>query len=668
VKALKYLGAGAGAAALLAALALGAALAIVDGAFVKRQLERAMADKQRTLRIEGEPKLTLFPVAGIALGKLTLSEPASDKTFVALESAEVAVRVMPLFSGEIAVETLKIAGLTANIVRARDGRMNFADLAGPREERPAEPAAAPRLSLAQVDIARARVDYRDEASGQALSVADLALRIGRLDGEAPGPVAFSARVTGKRPEIDLGARAGGALSFDLSRQRFALEGFSAVLKGRLERDTVSAELAAPKLEITPSRAGGSALTAALRLKGPARNVDAKLRLAALEGTARALLLPGISLELDAATAGFALKAKADGALKADLARASADADLTVRLDDSTIKAKLGATRLAPLHANFELDIDRLNLDRYAAPKKAQTSRSEGAAAPEAPLDLSVLKGPELAGRVAIGALAARGLKLADVRAQIRLAGGKLEVSPHSARLYGGSASGSLRADADGNRIALKETVQGVDIAPLLEDLGQGRRLEGRAALNLDLATAGQNVAVLKKALNGSARVEIRDGAVKGFNLAESLRDVKSVLGSTSAKAAHPAKKTDFSEITASFAIRNGVARNDDLQGKAPAFRLSGAGDLDLGNNAIRYVAKASIVATSQGQGGKDLSHLAGVTVPVRLTGALDKPDWTIDYGELAARAGVGKVVEAVGAAAGGAAGSVRERLRGLLGR
>ena len=59
-----------------------------------------------------------------------LSEHASEKEFLSLDSAKVAVRVMPLLSGTLEVEALSVAGLKANLVRAKDGRMNTDDLAG----------------------------------------------------------------------------------------------------------------------------------------------------------------------------------------------------------------------------------------------------------------------------------------------------------------------------------------------------------------------------------------------------------------------------------------------------------------------------------------------------------------------------------------------------------
>ena len=120
MKALKILLFGIAGLAGLAVLALGAALVIVDGQFVKGRLESAMKEKNRTLRIDGVPQVRLFPVAGISLGKTSLSEPGSDKLFLSLDSAEVAVRVMPLLSSEVAVETLKLSGLKATVVRVCD--------------------------------------------------------------------------------------------------------------------------------------------------------------------------------------------------------------------------------------------------------------------------------------------------------------------------------------------------------------------------------------------------------------------------------------------------------------------------------------------------------------------------------------------------------------------
>ncbi len=261
------------------------------------------------------------------------------------------------------------------------------------------------------------------------------------------------------------------------------------------------------------------------------------------------------------------------------------------------------------------------------------------------------------------------MKLQEVKADIKLAGGKLDVAPHSAKLYGGTLVGAVSADANGNRFAVKETMQNVAVGPLVRDAAQKDAVEGRGNITLDVTTAGTTVPALKKALAGSARLELKDGAVKGINLAESFRNAKSALGSKSAKS-DTSKKTDFSEMSASFAIKNGVAHNDDLKAAAPFARLGGAGNLDIGNNTIDYLAKATLANTSKGQGGAAAGDVAGITVPVKLTGPLDNPDWAIDYTAL-----LGSAIGGVGGVAGGAVeavkkgtGGVTDKVRGLFGR
>jgi len=153
---------------------------------------------------------------------------------------------------------------------------------------------------------------------------------------------------------------------------------------------------------------------------------------------------------------------------------------------------------------------------------------------------------------------------------------------------------------------------------------------------------------MKKALAGTAKVQLKDGAYKGFNLAEALRKAKSAFGSKEEKvAADQTQKTDFSEMSASFAIKNGVAHNEDLDIKAPLFRVGGKGDIDIGNSKLDYTTKATVVATSKGQGGADLEKLAGLTVPVHLHGPFDAIKYDVNYGAVAADLAKSKAGEKV---------------------
>jgi AsmA protein len=646
-KAIRFLLYGVAGLVLLAVIALGATLAIVDGNFVKSRLQSAMKAKNRTLLIEGTPAVRLFPVAGISLGKTTLSEPGSDRQFVALDSAHVAVRVMPLLSGEVAVETLRLSGLKANLVRRKDGSMNFSDLVEPRDKDKKE--APPNLRLAEVSVEKVQLSYRDEASGQELNVAELNLKTGRLDGQTPGEVSLQARITGKNPQADLRAQAAGALRFNLAREEFAFDKFSAQVKGRYDQDSVSAEFSAPKVEVTRAKAAGSEVKVALQIKGSQRNVDARLLIAAVEGSATALSIPKVSLDLDLALGGVVAKATLMASVKANLARQNLDADIGGRIDEGTVKLKLAATNFVPLKASFDVQVDRVNADRYIPPAKKDGKGDE-------PVNLAFLRGMTVNGKLALGSLTALRVKAENVKAEIKLADGKLEISPHSANLYGGTLAGAISADANGNRIHVKEDIKGVAVGQLLRDYARKDLIEGRGNINFDVNTAGASTLALKRGLAGNARLLVKDGAIKGVDLNNPVRNVTAALPVKTTQH-DPSKKTDFSELSATFAIKNGVARNDDLKLQASALRGSGAGNLDIGNNGIDYLAKATLA-------------VGGVTIPVKLSGALDNPSWNVDYTGVLGGAGglLGKAAGGLTDTAKKGAGGVTDAVRGLFKR
>ena len=54
------------------------------------------------------------------------------------------------------------------------------------------------------------------------------------------------------------------------------------------------------------------------------------------------------------------------------------------------------------------------------------------------------------------------------------------------------------------------------------------------------------------------------------------------MRSDATQKASQTEKTDFSELSASFRIADGVARSNDLDMKSPFLRLGGDGAIDIG--------------------------------------------------------------------------------------
>jgi AsmA protein len=291
--------------------------------------------------------------------------------------------------------------------------------------------------------------------------------------------------------------------------------------------------------------------------------------------------------------------------------------------------------------------------------------------------------------VRIGSLKAQNLKASNVRFDIKATGGRLDVSPLAANLYQGSIAGAVSVNAAPAtpNFAVRQNLSGVNVGPLLKDLANNDTLEGRGNVTLNVTAQGNTVAALKRALNGSAAVKLVDGAVKGIDVAGSIRNAKARLGTLRGEhtqAADKSQRTDFSELTATFSIRNGVASNNDLSLKSPLLRVGGEGTIDLGQDSINYLVMASIVGTSKGQGGRDVGDLRGLTIPVRATGPLAAPSYKLDFGAMATEAVKQQVEKAVtdrlfggsGAKKDGSSGGsgkdatrgLRDGIKGLFGR
>jgi AsmA protein len=391
-------------------------------------------------------------------------------------------------------------------------------------------------------------------------------------------------------------------------------------------------------------------------------------------------------------AGGVLKLAASGRAGINLDKQTVTSAFKGKLDDSSFDARLGMSKFSPAAYTFDIDIDRLDLDRYKAKPDGAVQKTSAAAepaksaTPHKPFDLSALRELRANGSVRVAALKVENIKGSSVRADIKAAGGRLDINPLSAALYGGNTSGSMSAVASAPpHFALRQNLTGVNVGPLLKDAIGKEQLEGRGNVQLDVTADGATFAEMKKKLNGSARLELHDGAVRGINVAQTVRSAKAKIGAIKggetpqSGTGSTAEKTDFSELSGSFRINNGVAHNDDLSVKSPLIRVGGTGDVDLANERLDYLAKATVVNNLQGQGGPELQALKGLTVPVRLSGPFSAIGWKVDFEGLVgdmARQKIdekkeevrSKAQEAIDKEKSKVQDQIKDRLKGLLGK
>lgn len=476
-----------------------------------------------------------------------------------------------------------------------------------------------------------------------------------------------------------------AVQMDLDKGQVLVQGLSVVAKGKQGGDDLDINLSAPKLDVSRERASGDTALLRAKLSGAARNADVSLKLEGVQGSAQALRIEALTLDIDARMQDTAIKGRlatpvtgdvqgkvyalpkmdgnftvsnpnfprktftvpVSGSLHAELAKERVLADLKTRFDESNIAAKAGVTGFAKPAVDFDVNIDKLNVDQYRAPAAKPSSpggkkdpgtspqRTPNGAPAETPIDLSALKTLNAQGSLKVGRLQANNVKVANLRVDLHAKDGKVNVDPLAANLYQGSTKGSIAIDANANRFAVKQAMSAIEIGPLLRDLADKDVLEGKGSVTLDLRAQGNLVSALKRSLDGTAQVALHDGSVKGVDLAGAVRRVKATLGGGDVEGtAGVQERTDFSEMTASFVVKNGIAHNEDLNLKSPFLRVGGAGDVNIVTSSMDYTVKTSVVGTMSGQGGKDLSDLKGLTIPVRVSGPFDQLRYKVDVKQM----------------------------------
>ncbi|MFY3432237.1 AsmA family protein [Achromobacter mucicolens] len=517
------------------------------------------------------------------------------------------------------------------------------------------------------------------------------------------------------------------LAIDPHKSQLQIEKLAVRAKGGVADGPFELAVDAPALNISPASATGEALTGRVRISG----LDASFGLNGISGNAGELdikeakldstskkgervvklnFASPLSLNLlmrsgamsalrgdvnitDPGLPKGSLQIPVIGSLTVDLLKDQATSKINAVLEGGKFDLSADITKLSDTpQMKFALVVDTLDLDKLvppvlaAPPKppadgKKDDSKPAPAPAPAAPPDdtinLSALVGPSVNGTLKVGKLVVRGLKADEVSAAVKLDKGKLDISNLAAGLYGGKLAGALSVDAaQGNQIATKMTLADIAIEPLLMDLAKRNVLSGTGNLMLDLKTGGANVYAMKSGLTGALQVRLRDGAVKGIDLTQTLRDLKARFSPDAQNetvAADTSKQTQFSEMDADLAIAKGVATVKRLSFVSPLLRVT-QGDpatIDFVKSELDLVARARVINPAANPDGKELIDLKDVTIPVHFKGPFDNPSYTLLWkdaiGGILKRSLENKLKEAVsGKGKSGAA--VDKALKGLLGK
>ena len=340
----------------------------------------------------------------------------------------------------------------------------------------------------------------------------------------------------------------------------------------------------------------------------------------------------------------------EAALSADIsfdANRAEFASLRMRLDDTNVTGRVEVSGFGYPRYDFDLDMDRINLDRYLPPV------SEAPAAPgeeDQAFDTATLGDLNLAGRVSAGELQVSGLSLAGFSTEFDLTEGLGRIEPLEARLYGGEFRGAAELDvrAGGPLVLLQGSLDGVDMEGLLTARsGEPARTSGTGILNVELTGIGDNVDEVLSTATGFIEFDLRDGALHGFNLDHALCDVYNRLGNYPRPAPAATDTTPYSLMRGTAQVRDGIAQTTDLFGNVTTIEISGGGRVDLVTYGIDFDVDAEMTAAIPIPGCETLDGLVGEKIPVVVSGTVTEPQIRPDVEELLKQGLQEEVEEAV---------------------
>ncbi|GIU26640.1 AsmA family protein [Shewanella schlegeliana] len=537
----------------------------------------------RNLTIGSDLSWTFFPTLGIKLGQLTLSNPQgfTNSAMVAVNQVVAEVALMPLLKKEVEISQLNLDGLTLNLETQKDGRTSFDGLAGraaskATAESTTKSSTTKHATLARLDIGGVaitntkiiNIDHLNKTE-QIFDLKELTLGRFQLGEFAPLKYEFSAIL----PDIKLVSQGEGQLKVAQDLQTITINDFAV-------SNQVTGE--------------------------------------------------GIP----------------NGSLKADL-----NTSLIVALDKQTMNLVLSSFSAANIDAKGKLDIaygskipsvvaklevGDVDLDALLPKQEGEASSQDKPAATASNAvepDLRAMKSVNLDVDVSVKSVKVANLKTQNWVMKLQMKSGIADIKQLSADLYGGTVSATARLDGREKvaKYQFDEHLSGVDIRALLIDMAEVDMLDGKA--NFNVAGKGRSLLPdnLKKNLVANGKFEIADGAIHGVNIPQMIREAKAKLGGDlSASSSSSEKKTDFTSMTGSFHVANGVVSNPDLDMASPLIRLTGAGTANIINEALDYKLTTSVVGSLEGQGGETRDALYGVEIPFVISGTMSDPKFALD--------------------------------------
>jgi len=645
---------------LIIALLVAAATAVVtliDPNDYKAQIRAAALEQAGVeLDIAGEIGWSFYPWLALELNDVGVGYP--DKPSLGrLARAEVSVSLPALLRGQLRMNRIVIDGLKLELVQSAKGNNWTADrVAAPPAQPPlestppADSSQTPVLEIEAIELRHGALTFTDQTSDSRIELRELDLTTGRVDLEQPIPLELSfalRQFVANQLQLSAEVKLDSDITLDLAQNHYRLDNLSATLK-LLEGAAVPAALEVTLAAAIDARIDEQRVAITqLRLEADPLRLTGEIDL-------RDFSQPELSGSLQSnqfnpkqllARFGQNVPNTADAnaltraAFKATIGGAAGTVrlePLQLQLDDTTLDGSaslvLDSGRIA-----LELEGDALNADRYLPPATDSAANDPGDTASaragstardagwprEEIIALQPLRALNLSAELDLGSLVVSGITLNHPGLSVSAAGGVVRLTRFSSGLFAGRIDATARLDARKPPLRLEVKAQSseVQIGSLLQALADTDAVAGRFDATLELGMSGQSIHAWVNSLDGTARLSMNEGVIKGIDVAQSLCQGINDLSALWIDAAQVDKTTPFADLSASLEIRNGVVSNRDLKAQLDAIALTGRGSINLPQQTLEYRLGLTIEDNLFNQTCSVNDRLEGVEIPVSCKGS-----------------------------------------------
>jgi AsmA protein len=325
--------------------------------------------------------------------------------------------------------------------------------------------------------------------------------------------------------------------------------------------------------------------------------------------------------------------------------------MSLSLDDTTLEGQLSYPLTESGLIEFDLAADSINVDAYMAPG-GETAAGEETNTDDIEIPVDMIRALQARGRITLDSATLSGMLFENLQLGVDSAGGKMRLHPIAAELFDGTYTGDVRIDASGAKpkVSVNEKVEGVSLTPLARSMFEQENISGTIAGSFQLSGTGQNLAEIRRDLDGNMAFELADGAWEGTDIWHQLRSARALFKKEPPPERRNPPRTEFSSVIATGTVTDGVFRNEDLLAELPFLQVSGNGSVDLAEAEIDYSLQARVLERPEFVDGASKSELDDFTqavIPLSVTGSLNSPSIRPDVDGML-KAEVKKVVDAKG--------------------